>query len=94
VDFLDIGYSPCDYYAMARFPGAFALDYGALDSVSGCVTHPSVLLRLCREYFVVCAIWLSIHAVPCNGKQRSNPMDYSVGIAPFFMYRVVPSFYA
>jgi len=44
VDFVDVGYSSRDYYALARFPGAFPLGYGALDSVSGCVAYPSLLL--------------------------------------------------
>jgi len=44
VDVVDVGYSSCDYYALARFPGACPLGDGALDSVSGCVAYPSFLL--------------------------------------------------
>jgi len=82
VDFLDLGYSSCDYYPLAQFPGAFALEYGALDTLSGFVVQPSLLHRLNWKCNVVCAVWLSLRAVQANTDYGSIRLGTPLGESP------------
>jgi len=66
VVFLDIGYTSCYYYALAQFPGAFALEWSALDSLSRCVIHHALLFRLYWESIFICAVRLYLRAVSAN----------------------------
>jgi hypothetical protein len=82
VVFLDLGNCSYDYIALAQFPGAFALEWSALDSLSGCFIQPSLLHRLNWKCNVVCAIWLSLRSIPANTKHRNNPLGNPVGESP------------
>ena len=82
VVFLDLGYCSYDYIALAQFPGAFALEYGALDTLSGCVIQPSLLHRLNWKCNVVCAVRLSLRAIPANTDYGSIRLGNPVGRSP------------
>ncbi len=78
VDFLDLGSSSCDFYALER-SGASALEWSALDSLSGCVIHHSLLVRLNWESIVVYAVRLSLRAVSPYTEHRGIPLGNPVG---------------
>jgi len=82
VDFLDIGYTSCDYYALAQFPGAFALEWSALDSLSRCVIHRALLFRLYWESIFICAVRLYLRAVPANMEHGCICLGNPVGESP------------
>ncbi len=91
--FLDLGYSSCDYHALER-SRASTLVFNELDSLSGCVIQPSVLLRFYWEYIFICAVRLSIREVPANTEHRGICLGNLIGRFPIGYYRDFPSVFS